>query len=101
MALRIACVGEVMIELLATRAGHDLGFAGDALNTSVYLRRSLSPEHSVAFVSVVGQDPLSDQMLDFISDHNVETDAVTRHPTLLPGLYVRTAVQNSSTVAAG
>ena len=94
MALKIACVGEVMIELLATRAGHDLGFAGDALNTSVYLRRSLSPEHSVAFVSVVGQDPLSDQMLDFISGHHVATDGISRHPELLPGLYAITTDEN-------
>ena len=87
MALKIACVGESMIELSAIHSGPNLSFAGDTLNTGIYLRRALPPEHSVTYVSVVGQDPFSDKMLDFITSHHVATDGILRHSELLPGLY--------------
>ena len=38
---RVACVGECMIELsLPEGAAPRVGFAGDTLNTAVYLKRS-------------------------------------------------------------
>ncbi len=86
MSLAIACIGEAMIEFAATRAPQKLGVAGDALNTAVYLRRSLPPEHSVSFISVVGQDPLSAQITDFVRSENI-LPKMEHHPSKLPGLY--------------
>ena len=64
-----------------------VGFAGDTLNTAVYLRRFASKEHEVDFVSVVGMDPLSDRMLKFIDAEGVSTRCIARHQSKLPGLY--------------
>ncbi len=86
MGLKIACVGEAMIEFSATDAEQRLAVSGDALNTAVYLRRALTSEHQVAFVSTVGIDPLSDQIERFVIAENI-IPRLQRHDSRLPGLY--------------
>nr|WP_245830595.1 sugar kinase [Planktotalea arctica] len=85
--LKVACIGEAMIELAFEGATPRVSFAGDTLNTAIYLRRSLKAAHSVSFFSVVGNDVFSQRMLDFISDHGILTTNISKHPNLLPGLY--------------
>ncbi len=87
--MRIACVGEAMIELLLDGDPNlaRLGFAGDTLNTAVYLRRNLAPEHDVAFISAVGRDKLSKRLVQFVSQQGVLVDGITRDSDLLPGIY--------------
>jgi len=89
---RIACVGEAMIELSMGADGGPprVGYAGDTLNTAIYLRRGLPEDYDVEFVSVVGQDPLSDRMLDFFESEGVGTSHVRRHPERIAGLYAIT-----------
>ncbi|MEL6750933.1 MAG: sugar kinase [Pseudomonadota bacterium] len=90
--LKIACLGEAMVEMLtnADNTAAALGVAGDAMNTAIYLRRSLPQEHDVAFVSMVGRDALSDRIVDFIAAEGVSTTLISRHDTKLPGLYLVT-----------
>lgn len=87
--MKIACIGEAMVEVALT--GPDgaakVGFAGDVLNTAIYLRRALNAPHEVAFVSMIGRDSLSDQMAEFIAAEGVSTAHLARHPNLVPGLY--------------
>ena len=85
--LKIACIGEAMIELAFDGNIPLLSFAGDVLNTAIYLRRNLPLDYSISFVSVVGSDELSQRMLDFINTHGVSNRYVSKHPSLLPGLY--------------
>lgn len=85
--LKIACIGEAMIELSFDGATPCVNFAGDTLNTAIYLRRILGVKHAVSYVTTVGVDSFSDRLLDFISAEGVGVDAVTRHPSLIPGLY--------------
>lgn len=84
---RIACLGEVMIELIA---GADdsaaLGVAGDTYNTAVYLAR-IGPALGVDYVTVLGVDGFSDRILRHMEAHGVGTGGVARHPTRQPGLY--------------
>lgn len=61
--LKIACIGEAMIELAFDGTSPLVNFARDTLNTAIYLRRNLSLTHSVSFLSVVGTDPFSQRML--------------------------------------
>lgn len=87
--LKIACIGEAMIEL---SLGPDLskpqlGFAGDTLNTAIYLRRCLSSDHDVAFVSRVGEDMFSDAMLAFIESESITTHHISKTEGRSPGLY--------------
>lgn len=87
--MRVACIGEAMVELRVP-AGSEaagVGFAGDTLNTAIYLARALGPSHDVAFVSVIGQDALSDRMAAFIATEGVSITHLFRHAARLPGIY--------------
>ena len=67
--------------------GAGVSFAGDTLNTAVYLKRCIGSKGDVAFVSAVGTDVYSQAMLDQISGENVATDHVRRFEGKLPGIY--------------
>lgn len=87
--LRIASIGECMIEL--SSAGDHLWrqkFAGDTYNTAVYLARLLTPGHAeVAYITALGDDPISDEMITNWRSEGVDTGGVQRLPGRLPGLY--------------
>src|ERR671914_2394802 len=85
--MRVACIGECMVELTLPRRGAArVGFAGDTANTAVYLKRS-APELAVAYVTALGLDPLSERMLAFFADEGLETGLVERRRERVPGLY--------------
>lgn len=91
--LRIACAGEAMIELSFRGPGQErprIAYAGDTLNTAIYLRRALGPAGSVAYVTAMGVDPFSDAALAFIGSEGIEVGRIARDPTRLPGLYAIT-----------
>ncbi len=86
--VRIACIGECMIELsqLDLVAGQArIGFAGDTLNTAVYLAR-LRPG-AVSYVTNLGRDAFSARMLEVFADEGIGCDLIGRHETKLPGIY--------------
>ncbi|MDF0596633.1 sugar kinase [Psychromarinibacter halotolerans] len=90
--MRVACVGEAMVELsldAAPSTAARLGFAGDVLNTAIYLKRS-APELQVDFVTRVGRDAFSDRMVGFIAAEEVGTGAIGRSDDRNVGLYAIT-----------
>ncbi|SLN52090.1 2-dehydro-3-deoxygluconokinase [Pseudoruegeria aquimaris] len=86
---KIACVGEVMIELIASADGTArLGVAGDTFNTAVYLARGLRGTGArVSYVTALGQDPYSGRILSAIESHGIGTEAIERRADMMPGLY--------------
>ncbi|MFO1142278.1 MAG: sugar kinase [Amaricoccus sp.] len=87
--MRVACIGECMVELTLPREeGGDgrVGFAGDTLNAAVYLKRS-APEIEVSYVTALGTDPLSARMLGFFTAEGLDTGLVERRGDRVPGLY--------------
>src|SRR5258708_11056599 len=89
-ALRVACIGECMIELnQRDRETLALAFGGDTLNTAVYLAR-LNPRERLAvdYVTALGDDPYSDAMIAMWRDEGIGTGSVARLPGKLPGLYL-------------
>lgn len=88
-ALKVACIGEAMVELALDRdrAGiANVGFAGDTLNTAIYLKRC-APALDVFYVTRLGQDPFSDQMLEFMQGEDLDTSLIGHSATRSPGLY--------------
>jgi 2-dehydro-3-deoxygluconokinase len=85
--LKIASIGECMIELSETAdAG---GQMRHTLNTAVYLARSLGETPaSVHYVTALGDDPFSAEMLAAWQREGIDTDLVFRLPGRLPGLYI-------------
>jgi len=82
----IACIGECMIELKQAGDGlYSRGYGGDTLNTAVYLARL---GEKVRYVTALGDDPLSDEMIAGWAGEGIETAHVIRLPGKLPGLYL-------------
>ncbi|MCL6270417.1 sugar kinase [Sansalvadorimonas sp. 2012CJ34-2] len=88
-ATRIAVIGECMVEL--SDIGHSTyqkSFAGDTLNTAVYLARGLKGTRCrVSFITALGEDPLSEQMMFSWSKEGIECDHIAHIKDKLPGLY--------------
>lgn len=88
-ARRFVGVGECMIEMSADADGRwHRNFGGDTFNTTWYVRSCL--DGGVGYVTVLGQDPISDEMVGFMRAAGLDTGAIARHPTRIPGLYMIT-----------
>lgn len=86
MATRVVSIGECMIELRA-RPDRLLerAFGGDTLNTAIYLARL---GVAVDYVTALGDDPWSDEMVAAWAAEGVGIGLVRRVPGRLPGLYI-------------
>ncbi|KPC52014.1 sugar kinase [Amantichitinum ursilacus] len=89
-ALRVALLGECMIELQEREGGLlQRSFGGDTLNTAVYLARLLRDHAaSVSYVTALGDDALSQSMLEHWKGEGIDTSLVQRLPGRVPGLYL-------------
>jgi 2-dehydro-3-deoxygluconokinase len=87
--VKFRSVGECMGELQLAKDGlFSLGFGGDTLNTTWYIRALSSSETvEVEYVTVVGRDPLSRQMLHFLNDNAIGTNFVRTVVDRNIGLY--------------
>lgn len=95
--MKIACIGEAMVEL--SLAKHEnlasVKFAGDTLNAAIYLKRSLNThstnqstgDSQVAYITVLGTDSFSDQIVDAIQGEDIDTQFIPRTAERVPGLY--------------
>jgi 2-dehydro-3-deoxygluconokinase len=85
----IVSIGECMVELASAGEGlYRRGFAGDTLNTAWYLRRELGPGWRVAYLTALGTDETSEEMLGFFGAAGIATELVRRIPDRMPGLYM-------------
>jgi 2-dehydro-3-deoxygluconokinase len=87
---RVTCIGECMIELKQAPGDSQGGlfsraFGGDTLNTAVYLAR-LGVE--VDYITALGDDPMSDEMIASWAAEGVGTGRVARLKGRLPGIYM-------------
>jgi 2-dehydro-3-deoxygluconokinase len=83
---RVACIGECMIELKQAEGGlFSRGYGGDTLNTSVYLARL---GVGVDYITALGDDPMSDEMVVSWATEGVGTSRVARLKGRLPGIYM-------------
>ena len=85
--VQVACIGECMIELsqldLVSGQAH-VGFAGDTLNTAVYLARL---RHRVSYLTNLGTDAFSARMLAMFAGEGIDCALIGRHESRLPGIY--------------
>jgi 2-dehydro-3-deoxygluconokinase len=92
--MRLAALGEVMLELAPQASGGEAlltqSFAGDTYNTAVYVARS---GVEVSYITLLGDDAYSEQMLARMGEEGIDTSAIVRLPGRSPGLYT---IQNSA-----
>lgn len=85
----IVAIGEAMVELAPAGPGlFRQGFAGDTLNTAWYLAALTGQK--VRYLSAVGDDPLSGELLEFMARGGIDTAHVARLPGATLGLYLIT-----------
>ena len=83
--MRIACLGECMVELSRLGDGSPrVSYGGDTLNTAVYLSRM---GVDVGYVTALGDDPYSDDMVSKWQEEGVDTRFTIRAKGRMAGLY--------------
>lgn len=91
-ALKIAAIGECMIELRQgdAPAQFEMGYSGDSANSAIYLARAVRDLNHIQidYISAVGSDPYSQQLVDFLKSESVGTSMIGRIPDRQAGLYI-------------
>jgi 2-dehydro-3-deoxygluconokinase len=78
-----------MVEMSESGDGlYRLGYAGDTLNTAWYARARLPKDWQVDYVTAVGDDLYSDEMLAFFATNGLGTGRIQRLAGKRPGLYL-------------
>jgi len=92
MSASIAVIGECMLELSRGDSKNQgsshsmlMGYGGDTLNTSIYLSRN---GISTSYVTGLGDDLLSDWLMQQWQEEGVECSFVRRMPNSVPGMYM-------------
>ncbi|WP_375749209.1 sugar kinase [Vibrio sp. HN007] len=86
---KIALIGECMIELNGEPFGDMLQtFGGDSLNSAVYLSRATGDDTQVHYVTAMGNDPLSEGIVQRWKLEGINTELVLRDEVRQPGLYL-------------
>lgn len=89
MPKRFVSIGECMIEFAPVETGlYKLGYAGDTFNTAYYAAALLPAGWGTDYMSAVGDDRASADMLAFMQTSGVSTEHVRTVPGVSPGLYV-------------
>jgi len=72
--LKIAFIGESMVELAGEPFGHiKQSFGGDTMNTAIYAKQLLEENDIVSYVTLVGSDPLSLALMKKWQDYQIDT----------------------------
>ncbi len=88
MPVDIVTLGEPLYELNQQADGRFLpGFGGDTMNVAVAARRLGA---TAAVITKLGADPFGDEIEGLLRREQVETGAVSRHPTAPTGIYLVT-----------
>ena len=82
---RVACIGECMVEIREAADGSlTRAYGGDTFNTALYLARL---GQSVDYITALGDDEWSDEMVAGWQAEGIGTQGVVRLAGRLPGLY--------------
>lgn len=91
-AIKIAAIGEVMVELSPCPDAGDeaseklaVGFGGDTFNTAIYLART---GVATEYATLLGDDPYSQKILRLVASEGVGSDMMPSMPGRQPGLYL-------------
>ncbi|RBP49724.1 sugar kinase [Arenicella xantha] len=92
MSVSVSVIGECMLELsradFASRGNPQpmmMSYGGDTLNTSIYLARN---GIATSYVTALGDDIMSDWLLQQWQDEGVDCSLVRRMPNSVPGMYM-------------
>ena len=86
----VVCIGECMVELMASDQPDQLkkGFAGDTFNTAYYLKCILGTDESVSYMTAVGKDALSCELMQTLENAGLDTQYIRQMDDRTVGLYL-------------
>ncbi len=82
--MKILSLGEVMVEMASADGVWLQSYGGDTFNTAIYLARA---GHQVDYMTALGDDHFSQEILAYLKADGVNTDTITCVPDRQPGLY--------------
>lgn len=88
--IKVVSIGECMLEVQANGFGPAvLSYGGDTFNTAVYLRRCSSPDAiEVGYATGLGDDPLSQKLMDEWAELGLDLRQTRKIAGKLPGMYL-------------
>ena len=98
MSVSVAVIGECMLEL--THSDHEnaertwplnMSYGGDTLNAAIYLSRA---HIDVSYVTGLGDDIMSDWLIDEWKNEGIDCSLVTCMPNSVPGMYMINVDEN-------
>lgn len=86
----IVLMGECMVEFgSAGEPGlYRQKFAGDVFNTGIYIKRCVKDAANVQFLSAVGNDSISEQMIAMMDDESLDSSLLYKSSSAQMGLYL-------------
>ncbi|MCZ4282722.1 sugar kinase [Kiloniella laminariae] len=90
----IGIIGECMVELFRAEESSQQNelfkkrFGGDTYNTAYYLAQCARGNMEVSYITALGDDSLSCEMIDTFAAAGVGTDLIEKIPGAVPGLYM-------------
>lgn len=86
----IAVMGECMVEFGGTSQPelYKKGFAGDVFNTGIYIKRCIDNKACVNFLSAIGSDDISEQLIKVMKQEKLNDEFLYRSNTHKMGLYL-------------
>jgi len=86
----IIVMGECMVEFGRVGKGdlYKKSFAGDVFNTCIYIKRTVKDQANVKFLTAVGNDENSNEMLAMMKQESLDSSLVYRSATAQMGLYL-------------
>ncbi|WP_020593888.1 sugar kinase [Kiloniella laminariae] len=90
----IGIIGECMVELFRAEASASQDelfkkrFGGDTYNTAYYLAQCSQGAIGVSYITALGDDSLSDEMITTFATAGVQTDLIEKISGAVPGLYM-------------
>jgi len=90
----IIVMGECMVEFgrASGRTGEDelykKSFAGDVFNTGIYIKRCVKEQANVKFLTAIGCDENSNEMLTMMEKESLDTSLVYQSSSAQMGLYL-------------
>jgi 2-dehydro-3-deoxygluconokinase len=86
----IIVMGECMVEFGRADEGnfYKKNYAGDVFNTGIYIKRCVKSQANVKFLSAIGTDKNSTEMLAMMEDESLDSCLTFRSSTAQMGLYI-------------
>ncbi len=88
MTSDLLAIGEAMAEIRHDQeAGFAVSYAGDTLNTAIYCARCLPESSSTAYLTRIGEDPLSSSFIQATEQEGLVSDFIETDPNHNIGIY--------------